>query len=145
MPAPANPVTWGVNEHKILSSNKYDTEVLVGTDQNLKPGTLLTRSGEFFIASWVDAEVHAVCKSTKVQEWANTSSVKILARLVTPGDTYVILFDDDIVEADIGKFYKITAQQLADESTASATVLATHPIQLVDIVWGRYWVVKIVE
>lgn len=145
MAAPANPVSGGVKEHKILSSNKYDTEVLIGTDQNVKPGTLLAKDGVAFDAAWAQDAIDAVCKSTKVQEWANSSSTKILVRLVEPGDTYVIDFDGDIAETDINKYYSLTADQDADQSTGQTAAAATHAVQLLEVINSRTGVVRFVN
>lgn len=145
MAAPANPVSWGAKEHKILSWNKYDTEVLVGTDQNLKPWTLLTKSGEFYVAAGVNDEIDAVCKSTKIQEGANTTSNKILVRTVEPWDTYVMDFDGTITEADIHDYFNITADQDVDESTGTGTAAATLAVQLLEVISTTKGVVRFVN
>lgn len=145
MPAPANPVAWWVTEHKILSSNKYDVELLVWEDQNLKPGTLLVRDDEFYVQAWVDDPIDAVCKSTLVQEWANTTSRKILAREILPWDTYVLNFTGDIEEADIGLYFKINAAQLWNTATKTATAWPTLPVQLISVLAKRYWIVRFVN
>ena len=138
MAVPATPVKWGANEHKLHSTYKHDDVSLADNEQNLKPGTLLSVGTPGSLKRLVPWEaVVGVGKSEMITTASNTTYEKeqVLFRRAIKDDTYLFEVDNKVdgpflTEADIHKYYDVTAEHTVDVASGTATA-PTDPTLLI--------------
>lgn len=146
MAAPANPVSGGAQEYKILSTNKFDEAAIIADDQNLKAGTLLSETTWGKIQALTNWEIVKWVSKELVSVDTNTYSKKANLRLVDVKDLYYfnLKTGTTIATTDIGKFYWVDSNHDIDWDTWETVPDLSRQFQLVEYKNTWAWVFRIV-
>jgi len=118
---------------------------IAGNSLDASSGTFISITGGYAVATWAGVDIAGVSVTEKV--FASDNQTVALAKVsIAPTDAGVeygiSISGGTITQADVGKFYDLTAAQVVDGATESTT---TGQLQMTKFVSATYGYFKIVN